>query len=71
MYGHEVLMSLQTRAKFFRTHFLHCDVSDIGLKGARKFILWKTVGNTDRLLVSRQILTMLTFHLPYKVYFSP
>jgi hypothetical protein len=31
MYGHEVLMSLQTRAKFFGTHFLHCYVSDIRL----------------------------------------
>jgi hypothetical protein len=33
MYGHEVLMSLQTRAKFFGTHFLHSYVSDIGLSG--------------------------------------
>jgi hypothetical protein len=32
MYGHEVLMSLQTRAKF-GTLFLHCYVSDIGLSG--------------------------------------
>jgi hypothetical protein len=31
MYGHEVLMSLQMRAKFFGTHFLHCYVKDIGL----------------------------------------
>jgi hypothetical protein len=31
MYGHEVLMSLQTRAKLFGTHFLHCFVNDIRL----------------------------------------
>jgi hypothetical protein len=31
MYGHEVLMSLQMRAKFFGTHFLHCYVFDIRL----------------------------------------
>jgi hypothetical protein len=33
MYGHEMLMSLQTRAKFFGTHFLHSlyFVSDIRL----------------------------------------
>jgi hypothetical protein len=31
MYGNEVLMSLQTRANFFGTHFLHCFVSDIRL----------------------------------------
>jgi hypothetical protein len=31
MYGHEVLMSLRTRAKFFGTHFSHSHVSDISL----------------------------------------
>jgi hypothetical protein len=31
MYGHEVLMSLQTRAKLFGTHFFHFHVSDITL----------------------------------------
>jgi hypothetical protein len=31
MYGHEVLMSLQTRAKLFGTHFIHFHVSDIRL----------------------------------------
>jgi hypothetical protein len=31
MYGHKVLMSLQTQAKFSETQFLHCYVSDIGL----------------------------------------
>jgi hypothetical protein len=31
MYGHEVLMSLQTQAKLFRTQFLHSHVSDIRL----------------------------------------
>jgi hypothetical protein len=31
MYSHEVLMSLQTGAKFCGTHFLHCFVSDIRL----------------------------------------
>jgi hypothetical protein len=29
MYGHEVLMSLQTRAKLFGTHFFPFHVSDI------------------------------------------
>jgi hypothetical protein len=29
MYGHEVLMSLQTRAKFFGTHFFPFHLSDI------------------------------------------
>jgi hypothetical protein len=31
MYGHEVLMSLQTRAKLFGTHFFPFHVSDIRL----------------------------------------
>jgi hypothetical protein len=31
MYGHEVLVSLETQAKLFGTHFLHCYVSDIRL----------------------------------------
>jgi hypothetical protein len=31
MYGHEVLVSLQTRANFFGTHFLHSYVSEIRL----------------------------------------
>jgi hypothetical protein len=31
MYGHEVLISLQTRAKLFVTQFLHSHVSDIRL----------------------------------------
>ena len=31
MYAHAVLMTLQTRAKFFGTHFLHSYVSEIGL----------------------------------------
>jgi hypothetical protein len=31
MYGHEVLMSLQTRSKLFGTHFVHFHVSDIRL----------------------------------------
>jgi hypothetical protein len=31
IYGHEVLMSLQTRATFFGTHVLHAHVSDIRL----------------------------------------
>jgi hypothetical protein len=35
VYGHEVLMSLQMRAKFFGTHLLHCFVSDIGLRTRR------------------------------------
>jgi hypothetical protein len=29
MYGHEVLMSLQTRTKLFGTHFFSFHVSDI------------------------------------------
>jgi hypothetical protein len=33
MFGHEVLISLQTRAKFLGTHFSHSCVSDIGLSG--------------------------------------
>ena len=34
MYGHEVLMSLQTRAKFFNvTHFLHSYLSELGVIG--------------------------------------
>jgi hypothetical protein len=32
MYGHEVLMSLQTRAKFFETHRLNCHVRNIMLR---------------------------------------
>ena len=32
-YGHEVLMSLQARAKFFGTHFLHSFLSELGLSG--------------------------------------
>jgi hypothetical protein len=31
MYGHEVLMSLQTRAELFGTHLLHSHVSDVRL----------------------------------------
>jgi hypothetical protein len=41
MYGSEVLMSVQMRAKFFATHFLHSKVSDIGLSYEWQFILWK------------------------------
>jgi hypothetical protein len=33
MYGHEVLMSLQMRTKFFGSHFSHGYVRDIGLGG--------------------------------------
>jgi hypothetical protein len=33
VYGHEIFMSLQTRAKFFGTHILKFYVSDIGLSG--------------------------------------
>ena len=32
-YGHEVLMSLQTRARFFATHFLHSYLSELGIIG--------------------------------------
>jgi hypothetical protein len=41
IYGHEVLMSLQTQANFIGTHFLHSYVSNIGLSGKWQFILWK------------------------------
>jgi hypothetical protein len=49
MYDHEVLISLQTPAKVFRTHFLHCYVAKVKLGcGEWQFILWKNVGNTAR-----------------------
>ena len=31
MYGHEVLMSLQTRAKLYRTQILHSYLSELDL----------------------------------------
>ena len=48
-YGHEVLMSLQTQAKFFGTHFLHSYLSELGLIGEWQFKLWKNVCNIFRL----------------------
>jgi hypothetical protein len=60
MYGHEVLMSLQTRAKFFGTHFLHSFVSDVRLWRMTDYSM-ENAGNAARLPVSFQMLTMLTF----------
>ena len=36
MYGHEMLMSLQMRANFFGTDFLHFYLSELWLIGERQ-----------------------------------
>jgi hypothetical protein len=41
MYGHEVLMSLETREKLFGTHFCHFHVNDIRLR-------WLTVYSIEK-----------------------
>jgi hypothetical protein len=60
MFGHEMLISLQMRAKLFETHFLLCFLSDIRLRRMTFYSL-KNVGNIARLPVSCQIWRMLTF----------
>jgi hypothetical protein len=67
MYGHEVLMSLQTRAKSFGTHFSLCYVKDIGLWRMTTF-LWKNVGNTHSLMSD---FDEVNFLLTVSKYISP
>ena len=68
-YGHEVLMSLQTRANFFGIHWWYSFVNDIGLIGEWQFILRENVCNIYRLPIWCQLLRMLTFQLPYQSVF--
>jgi hypothetical protein len=70
MYGHEVLMSLQMRAKFFGTHFLHCYVSDIGLKRMTVYFMEKRWQHLQATSLMSDF-DMINFPLTLSEYISP